>query len=392
MLYVKTLKNRKEEIMDKQTIVALNNSTKQSLELANKALNSAKTEADVLEAKKAYDSALAEREQVVNQIIDFGLSASDPQEAKKTEALNSLHKIKEALKTQNFAQNDIGEKVTTPNGQRAALPVYVSTKIIERARDFTQLSKLMTVVNVSQETGHEAIEPASAITPLSVITPGQPVPEQKLDDLIQIDYSIKDYGQLVHLYRSVLDDTDQNFYNHLVDLFAKKMALSENAAFYNIIKDVTAKTNAKATAKDIVKLTTDVNLGLLGRGAFFMNKSTYNELVGVTKGDGKMLVEDPLKEDGTAVIAGYPAHISEDYSIGNNDKVIYFGDFTSLVRKYDRQSLSVGAQWNPQYNTNDILPIFRADYVKADEDAVKALKITTVSSDPIATIQGAAQA
>ena len=92
--------------MDKQTIIALNNSTKQSLELAEKALNSAKTETDVLEAKKAYDSALAEREQVVNQIVDFGLSASDPAEAKKAEALNDLGKIKKALRTQNFVQKD----------------------------------------------------------------------------------------------------------------------------------------------------------------------------------------------------------------------------------------------------------------------------------------------
>ena len=378
--------------MDKQTIIALNNSTKQSLELAEKALNSAKTETDVLEAKKAYDSALAEREQVVNQIVDFGLSASDPAEAKKAEALNNLGKIKKALKTQNFVQNDIGTTVTTPTGQKAALPEYISTKIIERVRDYTQLSKLMTVVNVSQESGHEAIEPASAVSALGVITPGQPVPDQKIADLIQLDFNIKDYGQLVHIYQSILDDTDQNFYSYLVDLFAKKMAVAEATAFYNIVKDVTAKTNAKATAKDVVKLTTDVDLGLLGKGAFFMNKSTYAELVGVTKADAKMLVEEPLKADGTAVIAGYPAYVVEDRLVGNSDKVIYFGDFTSLVRKYDRQSLSVGAQWNPTYNTNDILPIFRADYVKADEDAVKALKVTTVSSDPIATVQGAAQA
>lgn len=378
--------------MDNINFLTQLNSLKRTLSDAQNALNTAKDNQALLEAKNTYDEAVKDMTNLLDATASM-VSTTNNSDVAKAEAINSLKGIKTALKAQNFigaVQNDgATDTITIPDGQAAVLPKYVTTEIIKRARDYSNLGKYVTTVNVTQPSGTEPIEPSSTVTGLQVHTPGQPVPRKKVEDMKQIDFKIKDFMEGTSIYQSVLDDTGQNFYDYLVDLFTRKLAVTEDTQVSAALAKLQAKQLNKAKAKDIIAIPLEVDLGLLSQGTFVMQKSVYAKLVGVSKSDGTPLVDKALDgATGQAIIAGYPALIVEDRLLNQAD-TIYFGDLKAYIRKYDRQELAIKADWNSTYNTNDILPIFRADYQVADDEAVKAFKVTSVDSDPIATVQGA---
>lgn len=377
--------------MDNINFLTKLNSLKRTLSDAQNALDTAKDNQALLEAKNAYDEAVKDMTNLLDATASM-VSTANNSDVAKAEAINSLKGIKTALKAQNFigaVQNDIAtDTITIPDGQAAVLPKYVTTEIIKRARDYSNLGKYVTTVNVTQPSGTEPIEPSSAVTGLQVHTPGQPVPRKKVEDMKQIDFKIKDFMEGTSIYQSVLDDTGQNFYDYLVDLFTRKLAVTEDTQVSTALAKLQPKQLNKAKAKDILAIPLEVDLGLLSQGTFVMQKSVYAKLVGVSKADGTPLVDKALDgATGKAIIAGYPALIVEDRLLNQVD-TIYFGDLKAYIRKYDRQELAIKADWNSTYNTNDILPIFRADYQVADDEAVKAFKVASVDSDPIATVQG----
>lgn len=271
------------------------------------------------------------------------------------------------------------------------LPTDFNNMIIERIRQFLDLSQYVNVENVQAFSGWRAIEKAVASTPFTTFANNSTVPAAEQPAFNKITYQVKDYGGLLPVSNDLLEDTPANLMAYLSGWFAKHVVLTNNSlilAILNALTEVPADTTAPKNALDTVKHVLNVNLDpdISVNATIFANQDGFDFLDQIKDNYGRPLLQpDPtsptsyrIKGRPVAMLANrlLPSTQGTETPAKTHSRIIV-GDAKQAITLFSRAGLEMTATnigGGAFENNNTVVRgIMRADCQQTDDGAVTAI-------------------
>ena len=281
-------------------------------------------------------------------------------------------------------RNESGMNEGTAGEGGLIVPKDIQTMINEQKRDFSPLSAVFNVEDVSSYTGTRVIDtaPTTGFTKVSELTA---ISRDAKPAFTNIDFTVEKYALIVPVSNDLLADTDQNLLAYLSRWFAKKEVLTENSLLIEILKtlDGSATAITEADAIKTIKTMRNVNLDPAFRAttSYITNQSGFNFLDTLVDGNGRPLLQESLAADTDYVFNGKPICVLSDALLPNNTTApLYIGDFKSFATLFRRKNMVIdstnigGNAW--VNDSTEVRAITRLTAKKFDDKAAVGGKIT----------------
>lgn len=306
-----------------------------------------------------------------------------PKDFKKTGTPDDMQVLMKALT----------ETGGTPAGADGGflLPIDFNNMIIERQRQFLDLSQFVNVENVQAYSGWRAIEHAVAAQPFSTFANNSTVPASEQPAFDKITYQVADYGGLLPIANSLLEDTPTNIMAYLSKWMGKKVVLTNNSLILAILNaltevavDTTNSKNALDTIKHVLNVTLDPDISV--NATIFCNQDGFDFLDQLKDGMQRpLLTPDPtdaskytIKGRPVALLANrlLPSTLGTETTPKTHSRIIV-GDATEAVTLFARsgyEMLSTNIGGGAFENNNTVVRgIMRVDCKQTDDGAVAAI-------------------
>ena len=193
---------------------------------------------------------------------------------------------------------------TGENGEGYILPQDIQTKIHERIRQFRSMRDVIGSITTTALTGSLVYEDISAISGLTDFTDGTEIAESESPKFSQVKFSLKEKGAIIYLSNVLITMTDNDLVSYIVDYFAKKAVITENAMAFNALqKGKTVKTIA-----DWKALKSSINKDL--------DPASLSSTVILTNQDGFEVLDSALDANGRPILQPDPANPTVKRFIG----------------------------------------------------------------------------
>lgn len=337
--------------------------------------------------QKEYEMALEiEAEDVTNALPDpvpSGLNPVKPEAQKDSTA-----------EFANMARHGFTNTMT--EGTKAAggytVPDDIQTRI-ETYRDAVfSLRKLVSVENVTTQKGERTFKKRKKRTGL--IKTGEAEAAQKLADIEfeRQSYNIEKYSGYLAITEELLDDSDANLTETIVQDIGEEARVTDNIEILAIL-DANQETVKEVTGYyDLMPVViNDLGSTFANTSTLVVNDTGATWLYSLKDGDGRPLVMPDVTNAAKKIIACGPYRLTVEV-IPNNDlpnaadgsTPIYVGDFKEAVRIFDRKRTTIkrsdtASVGNLNAFAEDLQlfkPVMRADYVIRDKEAYRRCKVT----------------
>lgn len=337
--------------------------------------------------QKEYEMALEiEAEDVTNALPDpvpSGLNPVNPKTQKDSTA-----------EFANMARH--GFMNTMTEGTKATggytVPDDIQTRI-ETYRDATfSLRKLVSVENVTTQKGERTFKKRKKRTGL--IKTGEAEATQKLADIEfeRQSYNIEKYSGYLAITEELLDDSDANLTETIVQDIGEEARVTDNVEILAIL-DANQETVKEVTGYyDLMPVViNDLGSTFANTSTLVVNDTGATWLYSLKDGDGRPLVMPDVTNAAKKIIACGPYRLTVEV-IPNNDlpnaadgsTPIYVGDFKEAARIFDRKRTTIkrsdtASVGNLNAFAEDLQlfkPVMRADYVIRDKEAYRRCKVT----------------
>lgn len=337
--------------------------------------------------QKEYEMALEiEAEDVTNALPDpvpSGLNPVKPEAQKDSTA-----------EFANMARHGFTNMMT--EGTKAAggytVPDDIQTRI-ETYRDAVfSLRKLVSVENVTTQKGERTFKKRKKRTGL--IKTGEAEAAQKLADIEfeRQSYNIEKYSGYLAITEELLDDSDANLTETIVQDIGEEARVTDNVEILAIL-DANQETVKEVTGYyDLMPVViNDLGSTFANTSTLVVNDTGATWLYSLKDGDGRPLVMPDVTNAAKKIIACGPYRLTVEV-IPNNDlpnaadgsTPIYVGDFKEAARIFDRKRTTIkrsdtASVGNLNAFAEDLQlfkPVMRADYVIRDKEAYRRCKVT----------------
>ena len=337
--------------------------------------------------QKEYEMALEiEAEDVTNALPDpvpSGLNPVKPEAQKDSTA-----------EFANMARHGFTNTMT--EGTKAAggytVPDDIQTRI-ETYRDAVfSLRKLVSVENVTTQKGERTFKKRKKRTGL--IKTGEAEAAQKLADIEfeRQSYNIEKYSGYLAITEELLDDSDANLTETIVQDIGEEARVTDNIEILAIL-DANQETVKEVTGYyDLMPVViNDLGSTFANTSTLVVNDTGATWLYSLKDGDGRPLVMPDVTNAAKKIIACGPYRLTVEV-IPNNDlpnaadgsTPIYVGDFKEAARIFDRKRTTIkrsdtASVGNLNAFAEDLQlfkPVMRADYVIRDKEAYRRCKVT----------------
>lgn len=337
--------------------------------------------------QKEYEMALEiEAEDVTNALPDpvpSGLNPVKPEAQKDSTA-----------EFANMARHSFTNTMT--EGTKAAggytVPDDIQTRI-ETYRDAVfSLRKLVSVENVTTQKGERTFKKRKKRTGL--IKTGEAEAAQKLADIEfeRQSYNIEKYSGYLAITEELLDDSDANLTETIVQDIGEEARVTDNIEILAIL-DANQETVKEVTGYyDLMPVViNDLGSTFANTSTLVVNDTGATWLYSLKDGDGRPLVMPDVTNAAKKIIACGPYRLTVEV-IPNNDlpnaadgsTPIYVGDFKEAARIFDRKRTTIkrsdtASVGNLNAFAEDLQlfkPVMRADYVIRDKEAYRRCKVT----------------
>ncbi|WP_019850632.1 phage major capsid protein [Desulfitobacterium sp. PCE1] len=237
---------------------------------------------------------------------------------------------------------------------------------------FPSLKRYCHVIPVSNQSGKMPISLGSTKKLVKLATNTQIV--QDMITTTPINYSVEDYGKIIPVENSVLQDTTVDFFNSLIAPdFAECAVNSENEAIIKIVED-NAVDFAATDYKGIAKcLNTKVKPSLLKKTIILTSQSGYDYLDGLEDAKNRPLLSESLSVEGGKTFKGREIVVLDDTELvaDSDKKVFYVVNLYALVKFFDRKQYEINVSREAGFVYNQTLTrvIERFDAVAGDSRA-----------------------
>lgn len=265
------------------------------------------------------------------------------------------------------------------------VPKAVSTLIQEYKRQGQfDLSQLVDVTFTAVVKGTFTYEKLAEITPFANIAQWDEIPEVESGKFETKTYDIKDYGGILPIPRTLLQDTDQNLMAYVARFIAKKSIATRNKKILDVL--TATYTGAKVALADIKAIKKVINVTLdaafLPTAKIITNQDGFDFLDSLEDKDGRGYIEDDVKDPTKKRLKGLEIVVLPNGTLKTNTKKVpvFIGDSKEALRLYDRgvyevATTDIGGKAFLR-NSTDVRVIDRFDVISLDKDALIACEIT----------------
>ncbi|MEG0398291.1 MAG: phage major capsid protein [Cetobacterium sp.] len=260
------------------------------------------------------------------------------------------------------------------------IPVDQQTEINELKRTYTALRGLVTVEQVRTTTGSRVLEQDAEHTPLEEFTETgeEGIKETSAPKFVPVTYSIKNYGGILPIPRTLLQDQTANLRSYLNKWLAKKAVATENSL---IIANLNTLTKVPVENIDDVKDIMDVKLdpSISALSKVVTNQDGFNYLNKLKDLQGNYLLEKDPKNSTKKMLNGKEIVVLSNRTLkttGTSEKKapLIIGSLTEAIVLFDRETIElkstdVGGDAFKK-NRIDMRAIMRLDVKKFDSAAV----------------------
>lgn len=257
----------------------------------------------------------------------------------------------------------------------AILPQGFVNQVQVLTNGFPSLKKYAHVIPVITNTGKMPVSSGSTTKKLAKLATDTELVKEMITTA-PVEYAVEDYGKIIPVENSVLDDTTVDFFNGLIAPdFAECAVNSENEAIIDIV-EANATAFTATDYKGIAKcLNTKIKPSLLKNTVILTNQSGYDYLdsLTVSSTDSRPLLSDSLAVEGGKTFKGREVIVMDDTELpaATDKKVFYVVNLYALVKFFDRKTYEIATSKEAgfTYNQTFVRCIERFDAVKGDDRA-----------------------
>ena len=309
------------------------------LEKAKQILN----EIDKLQEEYEVEKKLFETEKETNKLSEEEVEKIEKtiEDKKEDKEENSIQKF--AKQVRNIAK---GLNEGTPADGGYTVPEDISTLVEKRREAKASLINLVSVETVSTNKGSRTFKKRSQQTGFTKVGEGGKITKSSTPQFERVDYEIAKYAGYLPITNELLEDTDTNIVNTIVEWLGDESRVTRNKIILDLIK---TKTETKLTGLDDIKKALNVTLGsaFKSTSTIVTNDDGLQYLDTLKDDEGKYLLQpnpaNPMQLRLAAGAVTVPITVIPNADLPTNSNKIPFiiGDLKEGIRFFDRKQLTL---------------------------------------------------
>ena len=319
---------------------------KQYTEGENKNLDKAKeilNEIDKLQEEYEIEKKLFESEKEATKLSEEDVAKIEKNIADKKEDKeeNSIQKF--AKQIRNIAK---GMNEGTPADGGYTVPEDISTMVERRREAKASLIDLVSVETVTTNKGSRTFRKRSQQTGFTKVGEGGKITATSTAQFERMDYTISKYAGYLPVTNELLEDTDTNIVNIIVEWLGDESRVTRNKIILDLIK---TQDETKLQGLDDIKKVLNVTLGsaFKSTSVIVTNDDGLQYLDTLKDNDGKYLLQpnpaNPMEMRLAAGAVTVPVKVIPNADLATTSNKIPFiiGDLKEGIRFFDRKQLTI---------------------------------------------------
>ena len=237
----------------------------------------------------------------------------------------------------------------TKGDNGAVIPSTIINKIMDKVGEISPVYRLATKYNIAGTINIPKVDESAGSITVAYGTEFTDL-ESKANKFATIELTGYLYGALTKISKSLLNNSDFNLVNWVIDKMAKKVAKFIEGELLNGTTSKTAgiagsydATNMKVTLASKTAITADELIDIQdklpdayqGSACWIMAKDTRNKIRKLKDGQNNYLLVRDFSQEGAYTLLGKPVYLSDNVApLGTASKnVIFYGDMSGLAVK-----------------------------------------------------------
>lgn len=210
---------------------------------------------------------------------------------------------------------------------------------------------------------------------------------EELNEIVQSDitfvqqnWSVLDYGDIIPISNTLLEDTTIDLMKYVGGQFTKKAINTENAQIYALMKSASAKKTGTEYKAIKTALNKDLDPSIASTARVYTNQSGFDWLDNLEDENKRPLLTVSLTDPSKKLFSGKEIIVLPDALMAQTSGKygFYVGDLSEAVNFYDRKGVEVAVSKEAGFTKNATLMrvVERFDVKSFDTAAVVYVEIT----------------
>lgn len=301
-------------------------------------------EIDKLQEEYEIEKRLFENEKEVAKLNDEDVAKIEKNIAKKKEDKEEEDSVKKfAKQIRNIAK---GLNEGTPADGGYTVPEDISTMVEERREAKASLIDLVSVETVTTNKGSRTFKKRSQQTGFTKVGEGGKITSTSTPQFERMDYVISKYAGYLPITNELLEDTDTNIVNIIVEWLGDESRVTRNKIILDLIK---TQDEVELKGLDDIKKVLNVTLGsaFKSTSVIVTNDDGLQYLDTLKDNDEKYLLQpnpaNPMEMRLAAGATTVPVKVIPNADLATTLNKIPFiiGDLKEGIRFFDRKQLTI---------------------------------------------------
>ena len=196
----------------------------------------------------------------------------------------------------------------------------------------------------------------------------------------QQSWEVKDYGDIIPVSNTLLEDTNLPLVEIIGSNFVKKSVNTENAEILKLLKAVKTKVTGKGYKDIVTALNVKLDPAIANAAVIVTNQSGFDYLDTLEDGNGRPLLTTDLTDSTKKLLKGKRVLVLTDEMLPQDAKKypFYVGDLKEFANFYDRKGIEIARSTEAGFTKNATLlrTIERFDVKTVDTEAVVYVTIS----------------
>lgn len=327
------------------------------------------------QARKELEIALEEEKEEFKNIVENGKEVGTPKaNIDVNKVFNKLVMGKPVTDAEMEVYNigTPGQAEHTPEKGGYLVPEEQANTLKEIRRTQIALKDYCNVVSVNTMSGKFPV----ATDQKGLLTNFEELTEigQSEITFAQQSWEVKDYGDIIPVSNTLLEDTNLPLVEIIGSNFVKKSVNTENAEILKLLKAVKTKVTGKGYKDIVTALNVKLDPAIANTAVIVTNQSGFDYLDTLEDGNGRPLLTTDLTDSTKKLLKGKRVLVLTDEMLSQDAKKypFYVGDLKEFANFYDRKGIEIARSTEAGFTKNATLlrTIERFDVKTVDAEAV----------------------
>lgn len=319
----------------------------------------------------------------------------EPVEAPETEEeKRSMNELNERMAFEAYIRGRLNERDTpsnlTKDDNGAVIPATIANKIIKKVYDICPVLERSSQYNVKGTLTIPYYDDAAPNDKITVAFASEFSALTSHVGEFTSTVSLTGFlaGALVKVSRSLINNSQFDIVQHVIDLMAESIARFIEKELLNpsdaahavrglstLTNGVTAASASAITADEVIKLHDSIKDRYQGNAIWIMSAKTRTALRLLKDEMGRYLLNDDVSTPFGTSLLGKPVYVSDNMpEIATGNTVIYYGDFKGLATKFSEKiNIQVLRERYADEHADGVIGWFELDATVEDQQKLAKL-------------------